>query len=507
MYNPDELMHMSIANTPSLSEMWQRSLLETHPPLGHALRFFTLKLSDAFVFERVVTLVFGMLTIPAFFFIGYTLGGNRAGLFMAFICSFSPMAIAIAQEVRNYSLFLMLATFAFYAYLRYREAGERKWLARYILLLALACMTHFSGFLLGFILGLDAAWQARHSSKRFITLVIAHLPMLVLTLLSYHFFYAEGTATAGWKAHYLATGKRFALDPASHFGELLLFFDLFGLSSHLTQLIPAGLSAEQRSMVENVIYTLILGGMGFWYAVAVLETRRRATRHLPLIIAFWVVSQVLALLLIYPFSFTRHNAYALMLFAVPLALHISLVRTHHDTRIAIIAILAMTALCLCMAQENIHKWRKSLSRDDYVAALALVKTTVPEDEPIITNRFTSLYIDYTLDRNARFYHAPAPLRARELAGNTYVTDPRIYYWDFTTKNLDTLLDVTRASFPKAEHIWFLYYDVYGWDLKPYHACLKTRGDIIQDEGQDARIRLFAVDRDVATGCRAGKGKH
>src|SRR5437879_3017025 len=59
-YHVDELMHIKIAEGDTLKQVLQFSLFETHPPLGHILRHYWLKVSEETWFVRSLSLIFGI---------------------------------------------------------------------------------------------------------------------------------------------------------------------------------------------------------------------------------------------------------------------------------------------------------------------------------------------------------------------------------------------------------------------------------------------------------------
>lgn len=144
-YHADELMHIGIAQGKNLRQVWQFSLMETHPPLGHILRHYWQMLGDSVQFTRGFSLLFGLALIPLYYVTGKKLGGQFCGICAAILITFSQGCIVESYVVRNYTLFLCLLTAAFYAYLAWRENRKTSWLIAYSLCAGLACFTHFSG--------------------------------------------------------------------------------------------------------------------------------------------------------------------------------------------------------------------------------------------------------------------------------------------------------------------------------------------------------------------------
>src|SRR6201985_939878 len=66
---------------------------------------------------HALSLVFGLLCIPAGMWAGWSLFGRRAGVYMAILCAFSTFLTAYAQESRMYELMALLGILATAAFL------------------------------------------------------------------------------------------------------------------------------------------------------------------------------------------------------------------------------------------------------------------------------------------------------------------------------------------------------------------------------------------------------
>lgn len=84
---------------------------DTYPPLFKLFVFVSVKLfGDAEWALRLPASLFGILCIPASFWLGRLAAGKRVGLIAATITSLSPFAIYYAQEARMYSLLMLAST-------------------------------------------------------------------------------------------------------------------------------------------------------------------------------------------------------------------------------------------------------------------------------------------------------------------------------------------------------------------------------------------------------------
>ena len=86
-----------------------------HPPLHYFMLYGWMKLFGAGELStRVFSCIFGILIIPAIYYIGSSLFGRRVGLISAFIASLSQFHVRYSQEVRMYSLLALLGLLSMY---------------------------------------------------------------------------------------------------------------------------------------------------------------------------------------------------------------------------------------------------------------------------------------------------------------------------------------------------------------------------------------------------------
>lgn len=186
-YHADEIMHINIAKASSFGEMLHFSLLETHPPLGHILRYYWLAVTDSdnAAVQRGFSLVFGIALIPLYYAIGKVANDRLTGICAAVLVTFSHGLVIQSYVVRNYSIFVFFLSLAFYYYLLWhRDRAAKKPLVLYALFSALAVLTHFAGIFALFSL---LVWEIRyigcerHGGKYYIRFLLANtIPVLLL---------------------------------------------------------------------------------------------------------------------------------------------------------------------------------------------------------------------------------------------------------------------------------------------------------------------------------------
>lgn len=146
----DELWIIKSA-TSSFTIFWQAVLSDwVHPPLY----FFILRglntileLNDTS--GRVVSILFGSLSVPAMYWLGKRLFGKGAGTIAAILLAFSPIHIWHSDYGRHYSLFVLLVILSMLAFVElWRNPRSALWSALFLLFNSLLVYTHYFGWLL-----------------------------------------------------------------------------------------------------------------------------------------------------------------------------------------------------------------------------------------------------------------------------------------------------------------------------------------------------------------------
>src|SRR5690606_29589650 len=101
----DETFSVWLANQ-SLGQMLQWIVkIDQHPPLYYLLLHgWIARSGDTAYYVRLLSVLFGVATIPVIYLIGKRLSGSVVGLAAAVLLAFSPFHIRFAQEARMYTL-------------------------------------------------------------------------------------------------------------------------------------------------------------------------------------------------------------------------------------------------------------------------------------------------------------------------------------------------------------------------------------------------------------------
>ncbi|MCS6827400.1 MAG: glycosyltransferase family 39 protein [Caldilinea sp.] len=86
--------------------------IDQHPPLYYMVLHWWLWFGESAAHVRMLSVMFGVFTLPVIFLIGRRLSGNVVGLVAAFILAISPFHVRFAQEARMYTLLMLNAGLA-----------------------------------------------------------------------------------------------------------------------------------------------------------------------------------------------------------------------------------------------------------------------------------------------------------------------------------------------------------------------------------------------------------
>ena len=227
-----------------------------------------------------LSLVFGLLCIPAGMWAGWSLFGRRAGVYAAVLFAFSTFLTAYAQETRMYELMALLGILETAAFIHAFVYRRRRYLILFAVCQALMLYTHGWGifFGVGTVLALIPIWRVSDDRRGIVRdAVIAYVGAGVLFLPWLPNFIYQATHTgAPWA-------------PKIRFGvPVLLSRDLLGsdritvalLTAMIIGLAPLFTKRYRRSRDGTVMWSLIVLIAGTlivaWLASQITPGVRRA---------------------------------------------------------------------------------------------------------------------------------------------------------------------------------------------------------------------------------------
>ena len=134
----------SMISSKSFGDIWQTTLAgEFNPPLFYWMEHIMLMLGNNEFILRFLPALFGVLTIPAIYFVGREFEDRNVGIIAATAFAVSPFLIVYSQEARAYSAMLFFITVASIFYFRSLSSNDMKdWMA-FGTLSAIALWCHF----------------------------------------------------------------------------------------------------------------------------------------------------------------------------------------------------------------------------------------------------------------------------------------------------------------------------------------------------------------------------
>jgi mannosyltransferase len=142
----DEGMSVWIS-TGSIGDVLAASRGDVHPPLYYLLLNVWLNFGQSDRWVRLLSVLFGTITVALTGIVGRSLFAPSTGLIAAALVAISPFMIDMSQEARDYALFGLLATVSV-GVLRLAELRGRWWWLGYMVTASLCLYTHNYAWLL-----------------------------------------------------------------------------------------------------------------------------------------------------------------------------------------------------------------------------------------------------------------------------------------------------------------------------------------------------------------------
>ncbi len=145
----DESLSLLIVKYLPLGEyLFKYAKFFTDSELFNILLYFWVRLVKNEVFFRLLPLIFGVLSIILIYPIGKRLFNKETGLISAFLLAISPFHIYYSQELRSYSLFLLLSLLSVYFLVRILRENKLSLWAGFIFVNVFCLYAHKSALFL-----------------------------------------------------------------------------------------------------------------------------------------------------------------------------------------------------------------------------------------------------------------------------------------------------------------------------------------------------------------------
>lgn len=175
---------------------------DVSPPLYYFVIHIWIKIfGSGELSTRVFVCIFGILLIPAVYYVGSSLFNRRMGMISAFIAAIAQFHIRYSQEVRMYSMLALLGLLSIYFLYKAITDNSRKYWIGYIIFTILTIYTHNYGiFIAASGVVFFAIYAVTHGARLKIFLIaqgcmaILYIPWLPILLMKH---FGSG-AIVGW---------------------------------------------------------------------------------------------------------------------------------------------------------------------------------------------------------------------------------------------------------------------------------------------------------------------
>lgn len=138
--------HLLLESQKNIRVLFGVDIEGIHPPLYRLLIHFWMNMGRSEIILRIPSLIFSMVSGIFIYKISKLMFNRIIALYSLFLFSISPFQIYYAQEVKMYSLLLLLSLGSAYFFLRILKEGKFIAWVSYIFFTILSIFTHYFGF-------------------------------------------------------------------------------------------------------------------------------------------------------------------------------------------------------------------------------------------------------------------------------------------------------------------------------------------------------------------------
>ncbi len=390
---------------------------------------------------RSVSALFYIFEILAVFFLGRTIvtekqTGNIIGLISAFLIAINAYAVQYANDLRSYSLIILLATLATFFLVRALQTSNKKYWTRFVITSVAAMYTHyFVGFLFA-IQGIYIFFALRKKQNElaikklissFITIGVCIIPLIIAVLLS-------GTTNIGWISKPTFTDmSQFVTNVAGGQGYTLLVLTLIAFCAGI-----AALKYNKEGTVERSNGVLFVSSAILPPAIVLLVS-----------------------LTFKPLFVARYFVYILPFISIISALGIVKLLQRKDIVLKIAGTLLLVLITI-FSTIGLTKYFRYYQNEDWrgVSGFVLSECGTADDlrlyYPTWTAKLSFYYHPEVEPQNAALEKnldkAGAPLQASDVSG--YKDACLIVLSSSATPNLSAIQNTLSGVFPKSEETKF-----------------------------------------------------
>lgn len=333
---------------------------DTHPPLY----YFILKAwSGAFGYWeptlRVLSVIFGVLTVYVVYLIAKKIGGKKLGIVSSFLLATAPLHIYYSQEIRMYSLSALAVSFAVFLFIRLldKNPNQKDWILFSLSLLLIGLTDYLPLTILpvfwvySFLRRKEATWW-----KKFL---FSHILLLTFLAFWYPVFYKQ---SLGAKAALPLFPEWAKLLGEANFKELALVWMKFVLG--------------RISFVSRELNFLIIAIVSAPFIYSLFKALKVAKKHL--LLWLWFVLPIalafLGAIFVPGFSYFR---FIFVLPAFYFLIAVGLSKTKYKEALTLLLILANLVF------SAIYITNPKFAREDWRGAVGYLEEKIRDGEVIL----------------------------------------------------------------------------------------------------------------------------
>jgi hypothetical protein len=475
--NPDEALHVSVADQNSLGDAYAASLTLAHPPLLIILLYFWRHIGASEFLLRLPSVIMGSLFCWIFFkWVKVILGDIAATTALMFVAFLPPM-VALSAEVRQYSLLLFFMAAAAYLLETSIATKSLPRMALAFVCLWLAMLSHYSGFLFAAVFCLYAAmrvFSVKVPLRIRGTWFSSELGTAALALFLYRTQISslKGSDLAGEAARsWLRRSYFHAADD-----NLLAF--VFGRSFAVFQFIFG------QQVIGDLAGLQFVGGV-----VLLLRSRSGTTANrwswqlASFLVLPFILNCGLAVAGGFPYGGTRHSIF-LAMFALA-GCSVCLAQAAHE-RFGLGIFLANIIIGVCYLFGFHHQpymARSDQSRSQMNNAVNFIRQQIPGSNPIFVDYQASLLLGHYLCETKLERQATSDFESFDCAGHHVISladVPR--FWSFTPETFSIAWDelLSARQLKPGDNVWVIQA---GWGASIAPDLARLRADLIPEQIQ------------------------
>lgn len=244
----DEYVSWAIATLPLGKKFFHEIASQCHMPLYYFyLKFFIHFFGNSDLMLRLTSVIPGVLSIIAMYFVGKQFKDNKLGILCASITSLSSFLIYFSQEVRFYELLFLFSSLALLFTLRLLDKQNISNLILFIISSLLIILTHTIGFVFVFLNLIFISFELNKDEKirKHIVKTWSVIVILGLLLFPLIFKISMSHPLSQWWSHFSLSKIGFLI--TDYFSPILTnlvsapdnFFNNFSLSFAIFAIFPS----------------------------------------------------------------------------------------------------------------------------------------------------------------------------------------------------------------------------------------------------------------------------